>query len=83
MENKTPRDHIDYVQMCKTLEKKVREDIRKHNLDEIRETIEAAQNLKKVRRIGHTLSMQTPVDNTPRQTGQDIQEQAKIKARIE
>ena len=39
IENKSPRDHIAYVEICKTIKKKPREDIRKHNLDEIRETI--------------------------------------------
>ena len=50
IENKTPRDHIEYVEICKTINKKANEDIRKHNLDEIRETIEASKSLKKVRR---------------------------------
>ena len=50
IENNTPRDHIEYVEICKTITKKAREDIRKHNLDEIRETIEASKSLKKVRR---------------------------------
>ena len=53
IENKTPRDHIEYVEICKTI-KKAKEDIRKHNLDEIRETIEASKSLKKVRRT-HSL----------------------------
>ena len=47
IEIKTPRDHIEYVEICKTIKKKAREDIRKHNLDEIRETIEASKSLKK------------------------------------
>ena len=50
IENNTPRDHIEYVEICKTIKKKAREDIRKHDLDEIRETIEASKSLKKVRR---------------------------------
>ena len=33
IENKTPRDHIEYVEICKTIRKKAKEDIRKHNLD--------------------------------------------------
>ena len=37
-------------EICKTIQKKARQDIRKHNLDEIRETIEASKSLKKVRR---------------------------------
>ena len=49
-----PRDHIEYVEICKTIKKKAREDIRKHNLDEIRETIDASKSLKKVRRT-HSL----------------------------
>ena len=35
IENETPRDHIEYVEICKTIKKKAKEDIRKHNLDEI------------------------------------------------
>ena len=54
IENKTPRDHIEYVEICKTIKKKAREDIRTHNLHEIRETIEASKSLKKVRRT-HSL----------------------------
>ena len=50
IENNTPRDHIVYVEICRTIKKNAREDIRKHNLDEIRETIEASKSLKKVRR---------------------------------
>ena len=33
IENETPRDHIEYVEICKTIKKKAKEDIRKHNLD--------------------------------------------------
>ena len=51
IENKTTRDHME---ICKTIKKKAKEDIRKHNLDEIRETIEASKSLKKVRRT-HSL----------------------------
>ena len=54
MENKTPREDIEYVEICKTVKKKVREDILKHNFDEIRETSEASKSLKKVRRT-HSL----------------------------
>ena len=42
------------MEICKTIKKKSKEDIRKHNLDEIRETIEASKSLKKVRRT-HSL----------------------------
>ena len=43
IEIKNPRDRI-YVEICKTITKKAREDIRKHNLDEIRETSEASKS---------------------------------------
>ena len=67
IENKTPRDHIEYVETCKTITKEAREDIRKYNLDEIRETIEASKSLKKVRRR-HSLGKTD--DNTTGQTRQ-------------
>ena len=51
IENNTPRDHVEYVEICKTIKKKAREDIRKHNLDEIRETIEASKKKNRRRRI--------------------------------
>ena len=57
IENNTPRDHIEYVEICKTIKKKAREDTRKHNLDEIRETIEESKSLKKIRR---THNLMTP-----------------------
>ena len=68
VENKTPRDHIEYVEISKTIKKKAKEDIRKHNLDEIPETIEASKSLKKVRRT-HSLGKK-PDDNTTGQTRQ-------------
>ena len=55
IENKTPRDHIEYVKICKTIKRKLGKIIiQKKNLDEIRETIEAFKSLKKVRRT-HSL----------------------------
>ena len=83
IENNTPRDHIEYVEICKTIKKKAREDIRKHNLDEhlIRETIEACKGLKNVRRT-HNLGknrMITLLDKN----GKEIQAQDKIMERIE
>ena len=69
IENKPPRDHIEYyLEICKAIKKKAREDIRKHNLDEIRETIEATKSLKKVRRT-HSLR-KNPDGNTAGQTRQ-------------
>ena len=81
MENKTPRDHIEYVQICKTIKKKAKEDIRKHNLDEIRETIEGSKSLKKVRRT-HSLGKNRMITLLDKQ-GREIQEQDKIMERIE
>ena len=81
IENNTPRDHIEYVEICKTIKKKAREDIRKHNLGEIRETIEASKSLKKVRRTQNLGKnrMITLLDKH----GKEIQEQDKIMERIE
>ena len=81
IENKTPRDHIEYVEICKTIKKKAREDIRKHNLDEIRETIDASKSLKKVRRT-HSLGKNRMITLLDKQ-GKEIQEQDKIMERIE
>ena len=67
-ENNTPTDHIEYVEICKTAKKKMREDIRKHNLVEIRETIEASKSLKKCKKNAQPL--QKPDDNIPGQTRQ-------------
>ena len=81
IENKTPRDHIKYSEICNTIKKKAREDIRKYNFDDIRETIEASKSLKKVRRT-HSLGknrMVTLLDKL----GKEIQEQDKIMERIE
>ena len=80
IENKTPRDHIEYVAICKTIKTKAREDIRKHNLDEIRETIVASMSLKKVRRT-HSVGKHriTLMDKQ----GEVIQEQDNIMERID
>ena len=66
IQNKTPRDHIEYVEICKTIQKKAREDIRKHNLDEIRKKIEANKTFKKVRKKPR----KKPYGNTTGQTRQ-------------
>ena len=81
IENKTPRDHIEYVEICNTIKKKAREDIRKHNLDEIRETIEATKSLKKVRRT-HSLGKKRMITLLDKQ-GKEIQEHDMIMERIE
>ena len=81
IENETPRDHIEYMEICKTIKKKAKEDIRKHNLDEIRETIEASKSLKKVRRT-HSLGKNRMITLLDKQ-GKEIQEQDKIMERIE
>ena len=64
IENNTPRDHIEYVEICKNIKKKAREDIRKHNLDEIRETIKLEKRQK------NTQPRKKPDDNTTGQTRQ-------------
>ena len=76
IENNTPRDHIEYVEMCKIIIKKGREDTRKHNLDEIRETIEASNILKKVRRT-HNLGKKRMITLLDKH-GKYIQQQNKI-----
>ena len=81
IENEIPRDHIEYEEICKTIKKKAKEDIRKHNLDEIRETIEASKSLKKVRRT-HSLGKNRMITLLDKQ-GKEIQEQDKIMERIE
>ena len=81
IENNTPRDHTEYVEICKTIKKKPREDIRKHNLDAIRETIEASKSLNKVIRT-HSLGKTRMITLLDKQ-GKEIQEQDKIMERIE
>ena len=45
MVKNTARDCIEYTEVCNTLKKKAKEDIRKHNLDTIRKTIETSKSL--------------------------------------
>ena len=63
------------------MKKKAREDIRKHNLDEIREQIEASKSLKKVRRT-HSQGNNWMITLLDKQ-GKEIQEQDKIVERME
>ena len=69
------------MEICTTVKKKLRDDIRKHNFDEIRETIEASKSLKKVRRT-YSLGKNRVITLLDKQ-GKDIQEQDNIMARIE
>ena len=46
IEDKTPETTLNMWRYVRPFKNKVREDIRKHNLDEIRETIEASKSLK-------------------------------------
>ena len=69
------------MEICKTIKKKAKEDIRKHNLDEIRETIEASKSLKKVRKT-HSLGKNRMITLLDKQ-GREIQEQDKIMERME
>ena len=71
IENNTPSDHIKYVEICKIIKIKEREDIRKHNLYEIRVTIEAAKSLKRVRRT-HVIGKHRMITLRDKQ-GTDIQ----------
>ena len=57
IENNTTRDRIEYVEICKTIKKKAREDIRKQNLE-----VEKGQK--------NTQSRQKPDDDTSGQTRQ-------------
>ena len=69
------------MEICKTIKKKAMEDIRKHTLDEIRETLEASKHLKKARRtnsLGKN-QMVTLLDKL----GKEIQGQDKIMEQIE
>ena len=44
------KQRIDYAEICKTIKKKAREDIRKYNHNILRETVMASKSLKKGRR---------------------------------
>ena len=79
IENKTHRNHVENVEICKTIQKKAREDIWKQNLDQIRETIDASKSLTKGRRK-HSLGKNWM---TLDKQGKEIQEQDKIMERIE
>ncbi len=81
LENKTPRDHIKYVELCKSIKKNAREDIRKHTLYEIRKTIEASESLKNVKTT-HSQGKNRMITLLDKK-GKDIQEQDKIMERIE
>ena len=62
IENKTPRDHIEYVEIRSIIKRKVRG-------DEIRETIEASKSLKRVSQK-YIQPEAKPDDNTTGQTRQ-------------
>ena len=59
------------MEICKIITNKEREDIRKHNLYELRVTIEAAKSLKRVRRT-HLIGKHRMVTLRDKQ-GTDIQ----------
>ena len=81
MVKNTARDCIEYIEICKTLKKKAKEDIRKYNLDTIRKTIETSKSLNKVRRT-HILGQNRLITLLENQ-GREIQDQDKILERIE
>ena len=72
---------LSIAKLTKNHKKKAKEDIRKHNLDEIRETIEASKSLKRVRRT-HSLGKKRMITLLDKQ-GKEIQEQDKTMERIE
>ena len=84
IENTTPKDYIEYINIiCKTEERRqenAREDIGKHNLDEIREIIEASNSLKNVRKT-HCLGKNRAIKFLAKQD-KEFQGQDRIKARI-
>ena len=69
------------MDICKTIKKIVREDIRKHNIDEIRETIQSSKSLQKFRRT-HNLGENRVITLLDKH-GKEIQEQYKVMERIE
>lgn len=83
MSNKTvnTRMRVEYAEICKTIKKKTREDIRKHNLEAITRTIENRNSLKKLRKM-QTLG-QARVITLLDKHGREIQDQDKIMTRIE
>ena len=40
------RNNIEYIELCKTIRQQIREEIRKRNCDQIRETIKKNKNIK-------------------------------------
>ena len=68
IENNTPTVHIEYVEICNTIKKKVREDIRKHNLDEKYE--KRLRHLRLQKGQKHTQPGQKPDDGISGQTRQ-------------
>ena len=69
------------MEICKRIRKKARTYIRKHNLDEIPETIGVSKTLKRVRRT-HSLG-KTRIITLLEKQGKEIQEQYNIMERIE
>ena len=49
VENDNDKQRIEYAEICKTIKKDAREDIRKYNQESIRETIMVSKSLRKVR----------------------------------
>lgn len=79
--NNSPRCRLEYVETCKTIKKKVREDIRQHNLKTVRQAIETSKSIKKVRR-SQALGKDRLITLLDKQ-GNEIQEQDKVMKRIE
>ena len=79
--NNDNKQRIDYAEICKTINKKVREDIRKYNHEIIRETIMASKSLKKFQRTQKL--GQDRLTTLLYKQGREIHVQDKIIERIE
>ena len=75
------RREMAYAEICKTIKKKTREDIRKYNQEITREMITASKSLKKVRRA-QKLGQERLITLTDKQ-GREIHDQDKIIERME
>ena len=75
------QQRIEYAEICKSIKKKARDDIRKYNHEILRETIKAPKSLKNVRRT-QMLSQDRLITLLDKQ-GREIRVQDKIIERIE
>ena len=81
LENGDDKQQLEYAEICKTIKKKAREDIRDYNQAIIPETIMASKSIRKVRRT-QRLDQDGLVTLLDKQ-GREIHDQSKIIERIE